>query len=94
MEENIVCAPRGRWLARSLMAGIAVAMVGLAYVLSIGPVYYCWARWDTDMANHAILERFYSPVLTSGPTWLRRQLVDYRDVARLSGYRGKDQRHE
>ena len=94
MAENSVGAPRGRWLARCLMTGIAVAMVGIAYVLSIGPVYYCWARWDTNMANHEILERFYSPVLKSGPPWLRRQVVDYRDVARLAGHHGDSNRHE
>jgi hypothetical protein len=94
MVEDSVTAPRGRWFARCLMAVIAVAMVGIAYVLSIGPVYYCWARWDTNMANHEILERFYSPVLESGPAWLRRQLIDYREVARLAGYRGEAIRKE
>lgn len=40
------------------------------------------------MATHATIEQFYSPLLSGPPGWLRRQLIDYRDIARISGYRG------
>jgi hypothetical protein len=90
MEENSQGVRKSsRWTVRCLMTFAAVCLIFLAYVLSIGPVYYLWARFSVDMTTHATIERFYSPVLTSGPTWLQRQLIDYRDVARLAGYHGE-----
>jgi len=56
-------------------------------MLSIGPVYFLWARCSADMPTHQRIEVFYSPLLQHSPPWFRRQLTDYRDVSRIAGHR-------
>lgn len=77
-----------RLASRCLTGVIGIAIALVTYMVSIGPVYYFWARCSADMATHATIEQFYSPLLSGPPGWLRRQLIDYRDVARIAGYRG------
>ena len=74
------------WTTRLVLTCIAIALAWLAYMLSIGPVYYLWARCSADMAVHAKIEGFYFPLLHRGPQWLRTNLTDYRDVSRIAGH--------
>lgn len=67
--------------ARAAVLAIGVAVGLLMYVASIGPVYYCWAAFNADMAVYAKLERFYSPALeTASPA------REYRDASQIAGY--------
>lgn len=65
-----------------LAAGVAAALLLVAYIVSIGPVYYAWARWNADMSTHETIEGFYAPLLRHGPEWL----TAYRDVSRIAGH--------
>lgn len=83
MERNRPDARTSPWVTRSITAVIGVAMLLLAYMLSIGPVYFVWARCSADMDTHQTIEGFYAPLLKHGPSWL----TDYRDVSRIAGHR-------
>ena len=63
------------------MVAIGLVLALLAYALSIGPVYYCWAAFSADMSTHSKIESFYSPILEVVP--LARE---YRDVSRIAGH--------
>lgn len=86
MDRNVKKFPL--W-ATVLLAGLGISMAALFYMLSIGPVYYLWARWSADMGMHERIEAFYSPVLKRGPRWLKTTLTEYRDASRIAGYRGE-----
>ena len=72
---------RSRLAAKAAMVACGLLLTLLAYVVSIGPVYYCWAAFIADMATHGKIESFYSPVLEAAP--LARE---YRDVSRIAGH--------
>jgi hypothetical protein len=86
MESDCSPAVTSRWITRPLLAIVGATLLFLGYVLSIGPVYFLWARCSADMATHDKIEGFYSPLLAYGPRWLKRQLTDYRDVSRVAGH--------
>jgi len=72
---------RSSLAARGAMLAIGLLLASLTYVLSIGPVYYCWAAFSADMATHSKIEAFYSPVLERAPL-----ACEYRDVSRIAGH--------
>lgn len=67
--------------AKAAMLAICLVLTSLVYVVSIGPVYYCWAAFSADMGAHSQIESFYSPLLEVAP--LARE---YRDASRIAGH--------
>jgi hypothetical protein len=82
VNENHQTVPKNRWAAIFLVTGVRVALLLVAYILSIGPVYYVWGRWSADMSTHETIEGFYSPLFRHGPQWL----TEYRDASRIAGH--------
>jgi hypothetical protein len=86
MESDRPLQATSTWITRSLLAIVGATLLLLGYMLSIGPVYYLWARCSADMSVHEKIEGFYAPLLGHGPRWLKTQLTDYRDVSRIAGH--------
>ena len=82
MNENEQTVRTSRWVAHLLAACAGAALLLLAYILSIGPVYYLWAKYSANMATHETIEGFYSPLFRHGPGWL----TEFRDASRIAGH--------
>lgn len=77
---------RNRLTVQAAMLGMGLWLACFVYVISIGPVYFCWAAFSANMTTHGQIERFYSPILEGAPSWVRSQAHDLRDVSRLAGH--------